>query len=121
MGPSPAFANTKTRNLVNLGPDTPGPGGYNIVDRAFSRGMKMRKEKINRAEFLDIHEGPSPAEYRVMSAPNGKRAQALSRAVRFQSSANEVPGPGTYNVDHQHDNLIKISYNSDLIGLKSMT
>ena len=119
-GPSPPFANTQTRKLVDLGPDTPGPAGYKICDRPSSRGMTMRKDKINRAEFLDIREGPSPVDYRVMTAPSGVRAQALSRAVRFQTSRNDTPGPGTYNVDHQHDNLIKMSYNSDLVGLKSM-
>ena len=119
-GPSPPFANTATRKLVDFGPDTPGPAGYHIRDRPQSRGTTTRKDKINRAAFLEIHEGPSPVDYRVMTAPSGPRAQALSRAVRFQDSRNDVPGPGSYNVDHQHDNLIKQSFNSDLVGLKTM-
>ena len=119
-GPSPPFANTLTRKLVQEGPDTPGPGAYTIKSRPSSRGLTMTREKVNRSAFLEIHDGPSPDEYRVQTAPSGNRAQALSRAVRFQSDKTDVPGPGAYNVDHAHDNLIKISYNSDLVGLKSL-
>ena len=116
-GPSPVFANTSNRKLVPDPTSTPGPGEYNVRPSTTSRVMSYRKDKVNRAAFLEIKEGPSPSEYRVYTPPSGVRAASVSRAVRFHDVKSDLPGPGAYDVDHQHDQLIKKSYNSDLSNL----
>jgi hypothetical protein len=117
VGPSPMFANTSTRKLVPDPTGTPGPGEYSVRPMTTSRTMQYRKNKFDRSGFLEVKDGPSPDTYRVYTPPSGVRAAAVSRAVRFQDVKSDLPGPGTYNVGQQHDDLIKKSFNSDLVGL----
>ncbi|EAY02127.1 hypothetical protein TVAG_372730 [Trichomonas vaginalis G3] len=115
--PSPQFHNTDSRRIYDINYDTPGPGAYSPKDISNVGAINKTygKAKESRIGFLEIKKGPSPVDYNVREFRQQKRSSSVSRATRFENSPrNDVPGPGAYNVDHNHDGLIKRSFNSDL-------
>lgn len=116
--PSPAFANTSSR-LVNFGGnENPGPATYTINARSSSVKSKTIGSKSRKTSYFTPSDTPSPQEYDTRSMASGRRTTISRSGRRFDFPTTDTPGPGTYAVDHDHDNLIKRSFNSDLTGIR---
>ena len=121
--PSKGYHFSHTPKFLSNRPKTPGPGHYNIKE-TFGDAPKYSINKNDKITAMQKHikiktreKTPGPGKYNNTSENYNKTigksiiSKKFSKLKKFQSSNNNIPGPGSYNTKSSKDfgNSIKYS------------
>jgi len=112
--PSPVFTAKPGKSVLDVDDDKPGPGHYSPIIQSKTISKDLHKSSPHSSRLGADSDIPPPGHYNTGQNLSTKGFK-MPKSKRFNHSEGvDIPGPGSYLVDHDHDGLIKKSYNSDL-------